>query len=41
MIVSCQSLAMKPYSFYRQRLSSALIVSAIGQNRPEIGKAGL
>jgi len=41
MIVSCQSLAMTQCLFYLQLLSSALIVSAIGQNRPEIGKAGL
>jgi hypothetical protein len=41
MIVSCQSLAMTRCPFYLQLLSSALIVSAIGQNRPEIGKAGL
>jgi len=45
MIVSCQSLAMKPCLCYLQLLSSALIasviVSVMGQNRPEIGKAGL
>jgi len=41
MIVSCQSLAMKPCLCYLQLLSSALIASVMGQNRPEIGKAEL
>jgi hypothetical protein len=49
MIVSCQSLAMKPCLCYLQLLSSALIasviasviVSVMGQNCPKIGKAEL